>query len=450
MLFDLDHGFSSLSYNQFTATDRSGLTNVKVPTGRIFQSLIKYAPFRDKFIAHATAVIGGAVRTERVQGIIDDIYARISDEMPYHTKRWSTTNSLASQCRQYMQFAADRKEVYANQMADYFSMGDPAMLTIRPTAKTALYVDGVEVPTGVFEGYVNRDRSYRLSVDVPYGYRFSHWSVAAGNRPASENAVEYAPNYTSVELDLEVAASAYTVTPRFVRKDTLHGHLVPAVRINELGANKELVRNDYFEKSDWVELYNRTDTLFDIAGLYISNSEENPRLYRVPDFSPRLTRIPPHGYIMLWADEEPSKRELHLPFKLPSSGGRLIISAYADDDRTLLWREELVYTSHPDDRTFGRYPDGGERLHIMHRPTPGSTNLYSSYNRFVANDTVTGYHLDDVTSIATVDEDAAIVSERYYSLNGVEMNPDELSAGIYIRRTLYSNGRVVSRKIIRK
>ncbi|MBR5150595.1 MAG: CotH kinase family protein, partial [Bacteroidaceae bacterium] len=173
VLFDLDHGFSSLSYNQFTATDRSGLTNVRVPTGRIFQSLIKYAPFRDKFIAHATAVIGGAVREERVQSIIDDIYSRISGEMPYHAKRWSTDGSLASQCKQYVQYAADRTEVYARQMADYFSMGEPAMLTVRPTAKTALYVDGVEVPTGVFEGYVSRDRSYRLSVEVPYGYKFS-------------------------------------------------------------------------------------------------------------------------------------------------------------------------------------------------------------------------------------------------------------------------------------
>ena len=450
VLFDLDHGFSSLGYNQFTATDRSGLTNVRVPTGRIFQSLIKYAPFRDKFIAHATAVIGGAVREERVQSIIDDIYDRISGEMPYHTKRWSTSNSLASQCKQYVQYAADRKEVYARQMADYFSMGEPAMLTVRPTAKAALYVDGVEVPTGVFEGYVNRDRSYRLSVDVPYGYKFSHWTVQAGNKPASENAVEYAPDYTDVELNLEVAASAYTVTPRFVRKDTLHGHLVPAVRINELGANKELVRNDYFEKSDWIELYNRTDSLFDIAGLYISNREDNPKLYRIPDSSPRMTRIPPYGHLMLWADEEPSRHELHLPFKLPSSGGRIILSAYADDDCTLLWREVMDYSSHADDRTFGRYPDGGERLYVIHRPTPGSTNLFSSYNRFVVNDTVTGYQMSDVTSIDTPVECDVVVAEKYYNLKGVEVHADDLPVGLYIRWTKYVDGRVVTRKYIKR
>ena len=448
VLFDLDHGFSSLSYNQFTATDRSGLSNVSVPTGRIYQGLVKYAPFREKFLAHATAVIGGTMREERVQAIMDNISAQITDETPYHTKRWGTGYDLAWQCRQYVNFAKERKEIYVNQLAEFFSLGDPSNIVIAPGAKTALYIDGVEVPTGVFDGYVNKGKKYRLSVDVPYGYKFSNWVVAAGKKPEEQK--EYGPNYTDTILDFTAVTDAYTITPRFVRIDTLYGHLVPAVRINELGANKELVRNDYFEKSDWIELYNRTDSVINIAGMYISNSEENPKLHRFPDTYPGMTRIAPHSSIILWADEEPSRRELHLPFKLPSSGGRIILSAYADDDRTLLWRDELVYTSHPDDRTFGRYPDGGERLYIMHRPTPGSTNLYSSYNKFVVSDTVTGYHLSDVTSIASVEEGAVVISEKYYNLEGKEVSYDELPCGVYIRRTLYEDGRVVSGKFIKK
>ncbi len=451
VLFDLDGGFTNMNYNQFTATDRSGLSNTSVPTGRIFQGLVKYAPFREKFIAHATAVVGGAMRSERVNRIKENIYEQIATEMPYHTKRWGTGYDFAWQCNNYVNFAKNRKEIYCKQLAESFSLGVPAQLFVKPDVKTAIYLDGVEVPTGVFDGYVHKNKVYRLSADVPYGYKFSHWTVLAGYKPTSsgEELKEFAPDYTDTELNLNVASDAYTVTPHFVRIDSLHSHLVPPVRINELGANKELVRNDRFEKSDWIELYNRTDSVYDIAGLYISNSEENPRLHRIPDNYPGKTRIAPYSHIILWADEELTARELHLPFKLPSSGGRLILSAYGEDDRTLLWREELVYSSHPDDRTFGRYPDGGERLYIIHRPTPALVNLYSSNNRFVAVDTVTGYHLSDVTSIASIEADAAVVSERYYNLKGVEVSGDELPRGVYIRRTLYEDGRVVSRKFVK-
>jgi hypothetical protein len=86
----------------------------------------------------------------------------------------------------------------------------------------------------------------------------------------------------------------------------------------------------------------------------------------------------------------------------------------------------------------------------MHRPTPGSTNLYSSYNKFVVSDTVTGYQLDDVTSIASVEEDAVVISEKYYNLKGKEVSYDELPCGVYIRRTLYEDGRVVSGKFMKK
>ena len=453
VLFDLDGGFTNLKYNQFTASDRSGLSNTSVPTGRIFQKLIKYAPFREKFIAHATAVVGGAMRHERVQAIKEDIYNLIAEEVPHHTRRWGLAYDFAGQCNNYVNFAKSRKEIYCRQLAESFSLGAPAQLFVKPDVKATIYLDGVEVPTGLFDGYVNKDRSYRLSVDVPYGYKFSHWQVAAGYKPTStseerEEQKEYAPDYTETELNLQIASDAYTVIPHFVRIDSLHGYMVPPVRINELGANKELVRNDHFEKSDWIELYNRTDSVVSIAGLYLSNSEENPRLYRIPDNYPGKTRIAPFGHTILWADEEPTKRELHLPFKLPSSGGRLLLSAYAEDDCTLLWREEIVYSSHPDDRTFGRYPDGGEKLYVMHRPTPASVNLYSSYNRFVTLDTVTGYHLSDVTSIEPIEEDATVVSEKFYNLKGVEVPFEELSRGVYIHRILYKDGSVKSRKFV--
>ncbi|MBR5150760.1 MAG: hypothetical protein IKW61_05620, partial [Bacteroidaceae bacterium] len=72
------------------------------------------------------------------------------------------------------------------------------------------------------------------------------------------------------------------------------------------------------------------------------------------------------------------------------------------------------------------------------------------YNRFVVNDTVTGYQMSDVTSIDTPVECDVVVAEKYYNLKGVEVHADDLPAGLYIRWTKYGDGRVVTRKYIKR
>ncbi|MBE6303528.1 MAG: hypothetical protein E7089_06300 [Bacteroidales bacterium] len=454
ILFDLDHGFNNLNYNQFTATDRSGLTNKNAYTGKLFQGLKNNPNFRDKFIDHATAIIGGIMREERFNAIIDSIAGLITQEIPYHRKRWGNSYDITGYANSFKNYANKRREVYASQVASYFSLGEPLEISIKPTVKTALYINGVEVPTGVFEGYMHKGRGYTLSVDVPYGYKFKEWNIAPmdPDQPI-ENILEKI-NKRKTQIEIEFGSISYNFVPTFERLDSLYDHLVPAVRINELGANKEITYNDYFKKSDWVELYNRTDSVFDIAGLYISNNEENPRLYKIPDNLGKKSCIEPHGFCVLWADEELDRREFHLPFKLPSSGGRLILSAYDESDTVLLWRDEIEYRSHNDDRSFGRYPNGSDKLHVLHHPTPCFTNLYSSYNTLICNDTITGYQINEViTDIMNVDEEVAeVVEVKYYNLSGLYVGNifEELPQGIYIRRILFDNNKVKSEKIIKR
>ena len=457
ILFDLDAGFSNLNYNQFTASDRSGLSNTKAYTGKIFQGLKENPYFREKFISHATAIIGGIMREERYNAIIDSIVTLITNEIPHHRKRWSQGYDINSYATGYKNFAKERREVYFSQLASEFSLGEPTKVRIEPNVKTALYVNGVEVPTGIFAGYMNKGGNYTLSVDVPYGYKFKHWTVSTSSNielSSNNNKTNQKPNFNKTTLNIEITGNGYSIIPTFEKIDTLHNHPVPAIRINELGANKEITYNDYYEKSDWIELYNLTDTIFDLSGLYISNNEENPRLYKIPENLHGKGRIAPHGYCILWADEETDKREFHLPFKLPSAGGRLILSAYDQGDSILLWRDEIEYTAHGDDRSFGRYPDGSDKLHELYRPTPGSINLYSSNNTFLRYDTITGYHLNDVkTSIcSTEDEFAEIVETKYYNLSGQFIGNayDNLPQGIYVRRTIYDNNSVKSEKIIKE
>ena len=452
ILFDTDFGFKDINYNMFTSAG-SGLLNTGAYTGEIFARLVKNKQFQQKFIDHALAIVGGALRYDRASAMIDSIKSLISNEISYHAARWGKSYNLDSRAKEFKNFAKNRPLKYVGHIAAYFSLGTPIKVKIVPELHTALFLNGVQVPTGKFDGYLPARSIYDVSVEVPCGYRFKRWDVETKTETLSsskENKQARKPNIYSPRYEFLPIGGEYTLIPRFEKLDSLHGYLPPAVRINELGANKELVRNDYYEKSDWVELCNITDTVIDLAGMYISNSEENPRLYRIPDGRPDITALAPHGHIVLWADEEPDNRELHLPFKLPSAGGNIILSAYGENDGKLLWRDELIYASHDDDRTFGRFPDGSDKLYVMNRPTPGSTNLYSSNNRFVTNDTVTGYHINEIkTTLETVEAEAEIISTTYYNPNGTAAGDsyEELKPGLYICRTQYSNGKTVSYKI---
>ena len=90
-------------------------------------------------------------------------------------------------------------------------------------------------------------------------------------------------------------------------------------------------------------------------------------------------------------------------------------------------------------------------MHLLHRPSPATTNLYSSFNIFQTIDTVTGYQSDEIkTSIKRIEEGSAeVVEVKYYSLAGlfVGNSLEELTTGIYVRHTTFSNKNVKVEKI---
>lgn len=166
------------------------------------------------------------------------------------------------------------------------------------------------------------------------------------------------------------------------------GHnMVPPVRINEVCLSNATYVNEYFQRNDWIELYNTTDEPQSIAGLYITDDMNNPQYYRIPDEGD-LSVIPPHGYRILWADKLMSFSELHLPFKLSSSGESLMLSCY-DAQGNHVWADSIHVGDIGKNISYGRYPNGSDDLYVMNRMTFGDANFYSPYNdpvRFTADD----------------------------------------------------------------
>ena len=145
------------------------------------------------------------------------------------------------------------------------------------------------------------------------------------------------------------------------------------VVINELMADNDNVLMDpQGDNDDWVELFNRTDSLVDLSGMYLSDKVDNPTKWQFPDG----TVIAANGYLIVWCDEdhddETATEGLHSNFKLSKSGETvLLVDTDANDNMVL---DSIVFGEQETDVSYGRIPDGTGEFQIV-AATPGAENM---------------------------------------------------------------------------
>lgn len=159
---------------------------------------------------------------------------------------------------------------------------------------------------------------------------------------------------------------------------------VMPVKINEVSASNDMYVNDYFKKDDWIELYNTTDKSIDIAGMYITDNETSPQKFQIPANDVQNTIIPPYGHLVIWASKRQSTGEqIHTNFKLSNDDGSIVMLTSSDGE----WSDKLTYSSHGAKETVGVYPDGGNNVYHLYRPTIGSENTLTSYAQYLYDNT---------------------------------------------------------------
>ncbi len=147
---------------------------------------------------------------------------------------------------------------------------------------------------------------------------------------------------------------------------------LPQIRINELLASNQTSFQDpdgIGEYDDWIEIYNFGDKAVNIAGLYFSDSKGNPTKYQMPDTHPDQTTIPPGGYLILWADDQPEQGVLHLNYKLSAEGED--IGIYDAEGRKI---DEITFGAQKTDVSTGRMSTDSNVWGAFSQPTPGRSN----------------------------------------------------------------------------
>ena len=204
--------------------------------------------------------------------------------------------------------------------------------------------------------------------------------------------------------------------------------------INEFLAKNDSVNQDPAgDYDDWLEIYNPTDILIPLDGLYLTDDLTRPTHWAFPD-----TSIAPLGYILVWCDDEPVEGLMHATFKLSVNGEQ--IGLYHRDMETPI--DTLTYSEQEADISYGRYPDGSENWMQLIYPSPGATNSLTAVHNHETPGIPTDFALDNnypnpfnsTTVIRFAMPKSAVALLRVYDILGREVGTlknEKLEAGYY-------------------
>lgn len=156
----------------------------------------------------------------------------------------------------------------------------------------------------------------------------------------------------------------------------------PAAAPVNVFINEWMAANSGFEPDpadggfeDWFELYNADAFGADISEYYLTDTLTNKTKWKIPNG----TIIPPHGYLIVWADEETEQNgftnQLHANFRLGQGGEEL--GLYAPDETTI---DAVIFGAQTNNISEGRFTDGQASILNMTPPTPGRANSAATSN----------------------------------------------------------------------
>ncbi len=137
-----------------------------------------------------------------------------------------------------------------------------------------------------------------------------------------------------------------------------------------MAVNSNSIVDEDGEHSDWLELYNNTDSTIHLEGWYLSDNQDNLKLWSFPALS-----LTSGSYLLVYAsgkDRKISGSNLHSNFKLSGSGEFLAVS---EPDATISFAYAPLFPGQRQDISYGIYH--GQEV-FFSTPTPGTENIAST------------------------------------------------------------------------
>lgn len=272
------------------------------------------------------------------------------------------------------EFVNLRNSILPSQI--YYTNAPPIVYSLQYTPHYPLSGDSVEVNASIFAsaGIKNASLIYKFSEagqeneismsfspDTTLSLVFQHdnWKVSFLTQPTNTRI------YFKIKVTDSLDQTRQYPLDRWHIIQIADNH-TDSVRINELMAsNVNSFADPAGEYDDWIELYNFSNAPQLLSGHYLSDKPSNLTKWKFP----AETIIPPHGFLLVWCDEDEQQPGIHSNFKLNDEGESLIFTS--SDGITILDSVNFGYQSV--DTSWGRIPDGvGEFRRVF--PTPNHSN----------------------------------------------------------------------------
>lgn len=139
------------------------------------------------------------------------------------------------------------------------------------------------------------------------------------------------------------------------------------VVINELlPVNISVVADQNGQYDDWIELYNKRDTVVDLSGYFLTDSKSNLKKWSFPIG----TVILPDSFLIVWADADTLQSGLHANYKLSSLGETVIFLS-----PELVEIDRVKYPAQTEQYSFARIPNGTGEFSWQAFPTWNGRNI---------------------------------------------------------------------------
>ncbi|MGB0431959.1 MAG: CotH kinase family protein, partial [Bacteroidia bacterium] len=208
--------------------------------------------------------------------------------------------------------------------------------------------------------------------------------------------------------------------------------------LNEIMAKNDFTltdeSNDY---DDWIELKNTQDYPISLEGLYLTNDENYPKKWALPNHT-----IPANGFAIVWADDDVNQGAMHANFKLNGAGDQLILF---NSDATIA--DSMVFDQQSNTSSYGVYPNTYNKGIMW--PTPlaenqGHDNRLKKQSLFIYPNPCDEYaqieFLSDTTFTIQLLDQKGCVLEEFVSSGDTKylFNTSNHKPGFYLIRAIGS------------
>ncbi len=223
------------------------------------------------------------------------------------------------------------------------------------------YINGAEAGRlNLPEGLVTYDTLSPASVNnATYGgpLDLAITNVVAGDNVLAVEVHQTSPTSSDVVFGIRLDAVVLTNNPALA-----------GVVINEVMANNRSLTNNDGTVTDWIELYNPSNSDVDLAAMSLTDQLTQPQRWVFPAGSV----IPAHGYYQVTLDSSLPASANNTGFGLKASGDAIYLLDKLSAGASLL--DGVTFGLQAPDLTLGRVPNASSNW-VLTLPTPGATNL---------------------------------------------------------------------------